>query len=145
MSKRLGPLADRLEQILDWQLGQGAAPDAGLRNVVDHQNEGHRRFVGFSDAGQTVERTGPARHLRNPRLSGQARIAVRHEHRRTFVTAQNVARRALRRSESLIERDIGIARDAEDDVDAISGQHAHERGCTVHFQMLLVLSCYSGA
>ena len=128
--RRSAPSAPYLEKLNDAQraavehgVGKGAGT-CGPLHVIAGAGSGKTNTLAHRVAHLLVNGIDPRRVL----LLTFSRRA-----------AQDMTRRIARRSQSLVERDVRIAGDAKNDIDAVSRQHAHESGRTIHFQMLLVL------
>ena len=128
----LGPVDDgvvlreRAEQRVLVQLGQGVTAARGNRDIRGHRQDRDRAFIGFHHARQDVGGAAAARPLADADLAGGAGIAVRHVGGRALVARQDVLDAMVEAVEGIIERQAGVAAQAEHDLHLVMLQHAHE-------------------
>ena len=121
------PFGQGLEQGLLVEFGERIPAARRHRNVrckAQHRDGG---LVRFDDAGKDIGRAAAARAFAHADAAGHARIAVGHIGGGAFVACQNVLHPVLQPVHRVVERQRGVAAQAEDVLHAMQLQHAHER------------------
>ena len=108
------PLGHRPEQRRLIQLGQGEPPARRRGDIGGHRQQRHRGLVRLGHARQDVGRTAAARPFADTDLAGDPRIAVGHVGGRALVPRQDMGDAVIEARQRVIERQAGIAAQAED-------------------------------
>jgi len=120
------PLGQRFHQRALIELSQREFVSGTYCDVrVDGENR-NRRFVRLGEAGKEVGRAAARGTFADADSSGDARVAVGHVGRVPFIPCQYMLDRTLTR-ERVVEREAGVAAQAEDHLDAVRAQHFHDR------------------
>ena len=129
------PLGQRAEQRLLVQLGQHAAApraDGDVRRDGEYRDRG---LVGLDHAGQDVGGATAGRPLAHPDPAGDPCVGISHVRGRALVAGQQMGDAVVEAMERIVERQAGVAAQAEDVAHAVQLQHAHQRlrpGQSVH-------------
>ncbi len=121
------PFGQRPEQRLLVELGQGIVAARRDRHVGRDRQHRDRRLIGLDDAGQDVGRAAAARPLADADLAGDPGIGVGHVGGRALIAGQHVGHRVVEAVERVVERQAGVAAQAEDVLNAMQRQHADQR------------------
>ncbi len=129
---RAVPLGQRAVQRLLVQFGQrvlAARADSHVRRDAQH---GNRRFVGFDQARQQIGRAAAAGAFAHADLARHAGIGIRHVAGAALIARQDVLHAVIQAVQRVIQRQRGVAAQAENVFDAVVLQHPHHRFGAVH-------------
>ena len=150
-ARRIGdlrhPFGDAAEHACVIDLLERVATQVRRGHLPDQQDQGHRILLRGVDRNRGVARARAAAHAGDAGTAGEARIGERHEPRPGFVAAHHRVDvgPAMERVE---QREIALARDAEEAVDAMRDEARDDQfcggrhGCSVHCPALL--ACQAG-
>ena len=150
-ARRIGdlrhPFGDAAEHAGVIDLLERVATQVRRGHLPDQQDQGHRILLRGVDRNRGVARARAAAHAGDAGTAGEARIGERHEARPGFVAAHHRvdAGPAMERVE---QREIALARNAEEAVDAMRDEARDDQfsggrhGCSVHYPALL--ACQAG-
>jgi hypothetical protein len=129
------PLGERPEQRVLVQLGEHAAAARAHRDVRGYRQHRDRGFVGLDHARQDVGGAAAGRPLAHADPAGDPGVGVGHVAGRALVTGQHVGDAVVEAVERVVQRQAGVAAQAEHVTHAVQLEHAHERlrpGQSVH-------------
>ena len=121
------PLGQRAEQRFLVELGQHVAAARADRDVAGHGEQRDRGLVRLDHARQEVGGAAARWPLAHADPPGDPRVGVGHVGGRALVAGQDVADAVVEAVERIVERQAGVAAQAEDVAHAVQLQHAHER------------------
>jgi hypothetical protein len=122
----LVPLGQGPEQRLLIELGQGEAAPRGDGDIGGDREHGHRGLVGLDDTRQDVGGAAAARPLADAHLAGDPGVGVGHVGRRALVPGEDMGDAVIEPVEGVVERQAGVAAEAEHDLDLVGLQHADD-------------------
>ena len=121
------PLGQRPEQRALVEFGQGEASARGGRDVRGDRQDRDRGLVGLDHAREDVGRATAARSLADADPTGDAGIGVGHVGGRALVAGQDVGHAVVEPGQRVVERQAGVAAEAEDMAYAVFLKHPHGR------------------
>jgi hypothetical protein len=121
------PLREWAEQGLLVELGQDVASARADRDIGGHGEYRNRRFVRFDDARQDVGRATAGWPLAHPDAAGDPGMGVGHVRGGALVAGQHVGDAVVEAVQRVVQRQAGVAAQAEDVAHAVQLQHARER------------------
>jgi hypothetical protein len=107
------------------QLGQRVLAARAHRHVRGDAKDRNGRFVGLHQPGQQIGRAAAAGAFAHADLAGHAGIGIRHVAGAALVARQDVLHAVVQTVQRVVERQAGVAAQAEYVLDAVVLQHAH--------------------
>jgi len=128
----LGALGERTVERFLVQFSERVTAARGGGDVGGDAQHRDRALVRLHDSRQQVGRAASRRTLADAYAPADARIAVRHVGCGALVPGQDVLHAMVEARERVVERQAGVAAQAENVLHAVQLQHAHHRLCARH-------------